>query len=337
MPRDNRLDLFVTITDFYGYDRQIAIDDPRLVHDQRHRHALTFTYGPGTRDQFQPKNNGALAFAGRATSCFPGVFPPVSFKAFQQWVPKADLERPEPLLPQPHPRGRAIRRTTQFVDGGVLDNKPFGWAISRSSSAARTSRSTGGCSISSPIRAIASSTTAARRPSRGKPPATVAAILAAVSGLPRQEPILDDLLDVSAHNERVERIRDVIETSFSGVAKFVEGIIGAANELPSDPESAEFADWSKKINEQTIEQAGFAYATYLRLKISATVDRYAQSVCDVCDFPADSNHAQLVRARPARVGRRARSSSSRRASRRRSSSRSCASSTSATGNGASAS
>ena len=53
MPRDNRLDLFVTITDFYGYDRQIAIEDPRLVHDQRHRHALTFTYGPGTRDQFQ--------------------------------------------------------------------------------------------------------------------------------------------------------------------------------------------------------------------------------------------------------------------------------------------
>src|SRR5215217_4991315 len=35
VPRDNRLDLFVTITDFYGYDRQIAIADPRLVHDQR--------------------------------------------------------------------------------------------------------------------------------------------------------------------------------------------------------------------------------------------------------------------------------------------------------------
>ena len=119
--------------------------------------------------------------------------------------------------------------------------------------------------------------------------------MAATSGLPRQEPILDDLLDVEAHNERVERIRDVIETSFSGVAKFVEGIVGAANHLPSDPESAEVADWTKKINEQTIAQAGFAYATYLRLKIGATVDRYAQSVCDVCDFPRDSNHAQLVR------------------------------------------
>src|SRR6187397_2026927 len=54
VPRDNRLDLFVTVTDFYGYDRQIAIEDPRLVHEGRHRHALTFTYGPGTRDQFQP-------------------------------------------------------------------------------------------------------------------------------------------------------------------------------------------------------------------------------------------------------------------------------------------
>ena len=93
----------------------------------------------------------------------------------------------------------------------------------------RTSRSTGGCSISSPIRAIASSTTAARRSRRASRPRPSPRSWRRVSGLPRQEPILDDLLDVSAHNERVERIRDVIETSFSGVAKFVEGIIGAAS------------------------------------------------------------------------------------------------------------
>src|SRR5262249_44898169 len=78
VPRDGRIDLFVTITDFYGYDRQIPIADPLLVHDQRHRHALTFAYEAGEVDQFGEDDNGSLAFAARATSCFPGVFPPGS-------------------------------------------------------------------------------------------------------------------------------------------------------------------------------------------------------------------------------------------------------------------
>ena len=295
VPPDNQLDLFVTITDFYGYDRQIVIADPRLVHDQRHRHALTFTYGPGKTDQFQPKNNGALAFAARATSCFPGVFPPVSFKAFQQWVPKADLSDLRRCF-RSHILAGARPEDTQFVDGGVLDNKPFGWAISAIQQRRADVEVDRRLLYLQPDPGDRFVDDSGKATPPGKAPATLTAIMAAVSGLPRQEPILDDLLDVSAHNERVARIRDVIETSFSGVAAFVEGVIGAANQLPSDSESAEFAEWTKKVNEQTVAQAGFAYATYLRLKISATVDRYAQSVCDVCDFPGDSNHAQLVRA-----------------------------------------
>jgi patatin-related protein len=294
VPQDNRLDLFVTVTDFYGYNRQVPIADPRLVHDQRHRHALTFTYGPGKRDQFQPKNNGALAFAGRATSCFPGVFPPVSFKAFQEWVPKADLSDLRRCF-RSHTLAGARPEDTQFVDGGVLDNKPFGWAISSIMQRRADVEVDRRLLYLQPDPGDRFVTDDGKATEPGKPPATFPAIMAAVGGLPRQEPILDDLLNVSAHNERVQRIREVIETSFSGVARFVEDVIGEANELPSDPESAEFAGWTKKINEQTIQHAGLAYATYLRLKISSTIDRYAQTVCDACDFPDDANHAQLVR------------------------------------------
>ena len=50
-----------------------------------------------------------------------------------------------------------------------------------------------------------------------------------------------------------------------------------------------------RTDDTEVEEAGLAYATYLRMKISGTVDRYADTVCNVCDFPDDSNHAQLVR------------------------------------------
>jgi patatin-related protein len=294
VPQDGQLDLFVTITDFYGYDRQVPIFDPHLVHDQRHRHALTFSYGPDTRDQFRRENNGSLAFAARTTSCFPGVFPPVSFKAFQEWVPEAplgDLKRSF----RSHVLAGADPEKTQFVDGGVLDNKPFGWAIST----IKERRA----DIEVERRLLYLEPDPGERflPENGEPeaprkaPSTLAAILGAVSGLPRHEPILDDLLDVKTHNERVRRIRDVIETSFPGVTEFVNGLVGSPDDLPRDAESTKFAEWGVAINKQTIADAGLSYATYLRLKISGTIDRYARMVCDVCDFPGDSNHAQLVR------------------------------------------
>jgi patatin-related protein len=293
VPQDGRLDLFVTITDFYGYDRQVAIFDPKLVHDSRHRHALTFTYGPDARDQFQPANNGALAFAARTTSCFPGVFPPVSFAAFKEWVPKAPLDDLKRCF-RSYALAGALPEDTQFIDGGVLDNKPFGWAIG----AIKLRRA----DVEVERRLVYLEPDPGERfvPVEGAPaapkkaPGTAAALLGAVSGIPRHEPVLDDLLDVGVYNDRVARIRDVIETSFTGVATVVNSVVGPDG-VPDDPQSPKLAEWTAAMNKRAVDEAGLAYATYLRVKISGTVDRYADTVCNVCDFPDDSNHAQLVR------------------------------------------
>ena len=294
VPADGRLDLFVTITDFYGYDRQVPIFDPTLVHDSRHRHALKFTYGPDARDQFRPENNGSLAFAARTTSCFPGVFPPVSFAAFKEWVPEAPLDDLKRCF-RSYALAGSSPENTQFIDGGVLDNKPFGWAIG----AIKLRRA----DVEVERRLLYLEPDPGERfvPAEGAPiapkkvPGTAAALLGAVSGIPRHEPVLDDLLDVGSHNDRVGRIRDVIETSFNGVAEIVNGVVGSTDGVPDDAQSAKLAEWTSAINKRTVEEAGLAYATYLRMKISGTVDRYADTVCNVCDFPDDSNHAQLVR------------------------------------------
>jgi len=297
MPDGGLLELFVTITDFYGYDRQVPITDPPVVHEQRHRHALTFRYGPGGEDDLEAAANGGLAFAARTTSCFPAVFPPVSFEAFGGWVPAADLDELKRRCFRIYELAGWRPENSQFVDGGVLDNKPFLWAIDA-------------------IRARPADVEVDRRllylepdpgerhlpepgePQRPRPaPTTIRAALGAATGIPRKEPILDDLLDVVAHNERVRRIRDVIETSFAPVADFVEDVLGAPlQQLPRELDVQTLADWSRKLNEKTIAAAGFSYATYLRLKISGVVDRYARTASDVCEYPADSNHAMLVRA-----------------------------------------
>jgi Protein of unknown function (DUF3376) len=51
----------------------------------------------------------------------------------------------------------------------------------------------------------------------------------------------------------------------------------------------------KRLDAAGRKEAGFNYATYVRLKISGVVDRYAETACAICDLPPDSSHAQLAR------------------------------------------
>src|SRR4029453_19190793 len=70
-------------------------------------------------------------FAARATSCIPGVFPPVSFEQLTTWlgyrpVNLGELER---RFFRNYQLAKFPPGWTWFVDGGVLDNKPFGPAV----------------------------------------------------------------------------------------------------------------------------------------------------------------------------------------------------------------
>ena len=293
MPEGHPLDLWVTITDFYGYERQIPLARPRFVPESRHRHALDFHYDTGTGGMPAANDfddNAGLAFAARTTSCFPGVFPPVNPAELAKAIGGASLR---PLLDRSfriYALSDANPNSTYFVDGGVLDNKPFGWAIDT-------------ITLSRPA-----ATEVDRRllylepdpgghnPSEGgASPETLAAALGAATGIPRSEPILDDLMEVQAHNERVERIRDVIEANFERVGGYVDSML-AGDPLAAPPDTWPWKEWNDRMHAAAAEETGAAYATYIRLKISNVLDGFATSVCAICNFPAESNHAMLVRA-----------------------------------------
>jgi patatin-related protein len=297
VPDRHRLELFVTVTDFAGYGRQVPFTDPNPIVDTRHRHLLAFRYGGyDNRDDFDgPVANGALAFAARTTSCIPGVFPPVSFRDFHSWLGKRrlDLAWLRKRFFRLYELADFPPEETWFVDGGVLDNKPFGPAIAA-------------------IRERPAVVEVDRRllylePDPGDPqtprsqprPNTFSAAVGGLTGLPRAEPILDDLVEVGALNERVERIKDIIETSWKPIGDCMQELVrkgvGSLDAIPIDPRSTELAELRKQIDTAARQEAGFNYATYVRLKISGVVDRYAETACTVCDLPPDSSHAQLAR------------------------------------------
>ena len=299
LPDEHKLELFVTATDFAGYSRQVPYTDPNPIVDSRHRHVLAFRYGgDDDRDDFAgPDANGPLAFAARTTSSIPGVFPPVSFHDFQGWLEgrHIDLDEFRRRFFRIYELAGFRPEQTWFVDGGVLDNKPFGPAIDA------IRERPAGLQVDRRLLYLEPDPGGAQRPQQQPRPDTIKAAVGALTGLPRAEPILDDLVEVGAMNERIERIKDIIQTSWEPVSKRVEDlvaeVVGTATiaKIPTDPRSPELARLRDRLDSTARKDAGFNYATYVRLKLSGVVDRYAETACTVCDFPADSSHAQLAR------------------------------------------
>ena len=294
LPDRHKLELFVTVTDFYGYGRQVPYADPNPIHDRRHRHLLAFRFGgDDRRDDFDARLPTAALDLRRADD----LLSPASSRRSASRRSRAGSARTVPSTS--HGSSSGSSGSTSWRSSSRPRPGSSTAACSTTSRSARrsrrsgsgppTSRSTGGCSISSPIRA------SALRPSTRPKPSTLAAALGGLTGLPRVEPILDDLVEVGALNERVRRIRDIIETSWDTVEKRVREIVGPLARDPEDPAAPSSRTSASELDEEARASAGFSYATYVRLKISGVVDRYAETACAVCDFPPDSTHALLAR------------------------------------------
>ncbi len=285
MPAGLQLDLFVTVTDFYGYLRHIPIHDPPFVRDREHRHVLKFRYRrwqDGEEDSdFTRADAPALAFAGRATSAYPGAFPPAQL---------ADIDR---MLAE---RGRAwdgkanfLQRNfaeylaagldpelTSFVDGGVLNNKPFAAAMKaiRGRPAYRE--------VDRRLVYIDPAPLRPPPPPTGRVPGFFRTLKGALSDLPRNEPISDELIWVNRFNERVRHLRGIIDATQPQVARLVAEHAPPGRDAPLSEE--QLRAWRLAASAHAAREAGFAYEGYIRLKLGAVQGFLAKQLAQICQY-----------------------------------------------------
>lgn len=239
LPSGDQLDLFVTTTDRFGYPQNLIIGDPASAVETRNRHVLHFIY-PGVNFGCDPKNppprglvdhfcpawTPSLAFAARASSSIPGVFPPLNLQDTMSTLAKVAAPGPPPagVVAQP-PLGQVVHSffrnyelqekdekgtfavNTYFVDGGVLDNHPFGPAIE--------------AILGRPQDQEVRRYLIYLQPDPGIPPAgqekkvtnpgLLKTIWAGLSGIPSGQPILDNMNDIAAHNAALSRIREIVQ------------------------------------------------------------------------------------------------------------------------------
>src|SRR5260221_11125884 len=249
LPSGQSLDLFVTLTDYYGYQQLVQIHDPPLIHERDHHHVLHFTYRRHSNGEvesdFDLDNAPGLAFAARATSSFPGAFPParivemneVMLQRSGSWPRRAEFiakSFPNHLLAGMDPT------TVSFLDGSVLNNRPFQVAIS---------------AIHGPPafreidrRLVYIDPHAAPAAVAGQPGIARFLFIAAAAlfDVPSSQPVIDELTRVIEFNEQVRRLRAIVDSARPHISQLVAKVVTTTFDRPISSE--ELRAWREQVN-----------------------------------------------------------------------------------------
>lgn len=279
LPIGQRLDLFLSLTNFFGQRRRIVLHDPPEIGEKRHGISLNFTYrkfrNKIVESDFDDDNIPGLGFGARATSSFPGAFPAISL---------ADLYKRLAERGQTWPMEERFLRHNfadqlddpdelqkiSFMDGGIINNKPFGAARDAIHNRPAHREVDRRLVYVDPAPQDDSNFDSA---ASGKHPGFFRMILSAIAEIPRNEPIYDDLQEIALHNAEVGRFDAILDTAAGTVEAIVDAMVGPPESQGID--AAFLSSWIEQSHIKVREQAGFGYASYLRSKTLRNIDRLA--------------------------------------------------------------
>ena len=295
LPTGHKLELIVSVTDFYGYTQEIPLHDPPLIREREHRHVLKFNYMKHftgkVQSEFDALHVPGLTFAARATSSFPGAFPPAQVGEIDQclvarhqsWATRAEFLATnfKPLI-----AAGSDPAKTSFIDGSVLNNKPFGEAISslRGRPAYRE--------VDRRIVYIDPDPEGGHLEAGGVAPGFFHTIRGALSDIPRNQPVRDELESVHHYSERVRQYRQIVAAMRPHVSNRVHKLLGFdADTVPSMEQLSAARDLA---NTQAAVEAGYAYDGYIQLKVSSVLDRLTQFIAETGEVAHDPAKLQSL-------------------------------------------
>ncbi|WP_336973534.1 patatin-like protein [Sphingobium aromaticiconvertens] len=291
LPEGHPLDLFVTVTDFEGHAQSLTLNSPPEVVETEHRLSIGFSAhgraGSGDRAAGRRRFADAaeLVFAARATASFPGAFPPFTVRELDRvlkgrhrnWPGRdAFLAR---VLPRQAAHGHA--EDTVLIDGSVLANAPFAQAIGALRNRPSRREVDRRFVYIDPkpgqrsIRLNRGGEQVEEAEGHDAPlPGFFRTIFGALSDIPREQPIRDNLEAIERHSAGVRRTGRILAALRPAIEAEVEGAVGGILFLDR-PNPQRLATWRAKVQHRAANAAGFAYSAYGHLKLSGIVEESA--------------------------------------------------------------
>ena len=260
LPDEQPLDLFVTVTDFRGHPETLRLNSPPEIRETEHR--LTFNFRDAPGDPVTLGHANDLVFAARATASFPGAFPPFTAAELDRVLLEVRRDWPDRdiflsrILPG--------RENTILIDGSVLANAPFRPAIDALHSRPARREIDRRFVYIDPKPGIHS--IKVNRKGTTEIPGFFATIFGALSDIPREQPIRDNLDAIAGRSDRIRRSQRIIETIRPEIEAAVGRLFGRTFFLES-PTPARLTKWRAAADARSARDAGHAWSSYLRLRV----------------------------------------------------------------------
>jgi patatin-related protein len=300
IPDGHPLDLFVTATDFSGHEERLLLNSPPEISETEHRLSISFEVrGARPRRLADPAE---LVFAARATASFPGAFPPFTVRELDKVLGGRQVAWPgrdaflQRILPRHEATGTADDAV--LIDGSVLANAPFAQAIGalkdrparrlvdRRFVYIQPSPGHGRFRLTSPGPRDASGHT--------RLPGFFRTIFGALSDLPREQPIRDNLDAIAERSRRIRHMRDIVDALRPDIEAVVEATVGRTLFLVR-PTPRRLAQWRARMQSKAARAAGFAYPAYAQLKLSGIVDNLGELLAQLGGDPSPAGRESLLR------------------------------------------
>jgi patatin-related protein len=295
LPSGHSLDLFVTVTDYHGHHQLVEIHDPPLIHELEHHQVLHFAYrrkSSGEVDSdFTLDNAPGLAFAARATSSFPGAFPPARIAEIEDLAAERTDSWPRRAQFLARNFQRQLRAdidpvVCSFIDGAVLNNRPFREAIAAIHGRPAYRQ------VDRRLVYIEPDPAPAAVPTHRRVPGFFATLRGAISDIPRTQPVTDELSWVGEFNDQIRLVRDIVESARPQISQLVTKLITVPLERRVGID--QIRAWREQVNVEVARDAGFAYEGYVRLKLAAVRAFVTQLIVQLRGQPAQSPLARVV-------------------------------------------
>jgi patatin-related protein len=296
VPPGHPVDLMVTVTDYAGHAELMRLNSPPVVSETEHRLIFSFRHDAGSVNQLD--DGVGLAFAARATASFPGAFPPFTARemdatlaARQDTWPQRDqfLAR---QLPRQHAAG--VAADTLLIDGSVLANAPFRPAIAalRQRPARREVDRRFVYIDPKPGRRSVSLTRKGAKDNGDQAPGFFSTMLKALSDIPREQPIRDNVETLEGISARIRRMQLIVAAMQPEVDERIEVALGRTFFLDR-PTSARLASWRATAQQKAAEAAGYSFVAYGHLKLSGITEDLARLVAELTGAQDDAARADV--------------------------------------------
>ncbi len=282
VPVGQPVDLFVSVTDFAGHSTPLSLNSPSRVTEQEHRLVIHFRQDPKAPEGLD--DVPALTAAARATASFPGAFPPFTLRELDRVLDKRGIAWPGRdafIRAQLPAGGEADPADRVLIDGSVLANAPFRPAIAalkQRPARREIDRRFVYIDPKPDYRSISFGKPGdAAAGEEKKLPGFLSTILGALSEIPREQPIRDNVEAIEGMSRRIRRMQYIVDAMKVEVEEQVAALFGTTFFLDT-PTPARLQKWRAKAQDQASARAGFAYAPYGHLKLSAVVEELVGTV-----------------------------------------------------------